>query len=133
VCLVTMFLGTAFGAAAHGAEPQLLAEGSWVCATPEAHDRAVAAEHQRQDLPALEIELRAQCIRMTAERVADVMAPFVAALDRNGDKARVSFAVEVYEGGATGSGAPGVPQPRGGLNRQIKYTGWTAAANLSAR
>jgi hypothetical protein len=133
VRVVTMFLCTALGAAAHGAEPQMLAEDSWVCATPEAHDGAVAAERQGQDQQALESELRAHCIRMTSERLADVMAPFVAVLDRNGDKARVSFIMEVYEGGATGSGAPNVPQPRGGLNRQIKYTGWTAAANLSAR
>lgn len=130
---VTMLLCTALGAAAHGAEPQMLAEGSWVCATPEAHDHAVTAERQGQNAQALEIELRAECIRMTSERLADVMAPFVAVLDRNGDNAQVSFVMEVYEGGATGSGAPGVPQPRGSLNRQIKYTGWTAAANLSAR
>jgi hypothetical protein len=128
-----MFLGTALGAAAHSVEPQMLAEDSWVCATPEAHDRAVGAERQGQDPQALEIELRKHCIRMSSERLADVMAPFVAVLDRTGDQARVSFVMEVYEGGATGSGAPGVPQPRGSLNRQIKYTGWTAAANLSAR
>jgi hypothetical protein len=133
VRLVMIFLGTALGAAAHGAEPQMLAEGSWVCATPEAHDGAVASEHQGQDPHALEIELRADCIRMTSERLAEVMAPFVAVLDRNGDKARVSFIMEVYEGGATGSEARGIPQPRDRLNRQIKYTGWTAAANLSAR
>jgi hypothetical protein len=52
---VTMFLGAAVGAAAHGAEPQMLAEDSWVCATPEDHDQAVAAERQGQDLQALEV------------------------------------------------------------------------------
>ncbi|MGH6904636.1 MAG: hypothetical protein ACREIR_18065 [Geminicoccaceae bacterium] len=130
--LVITFLATALGAAAHGAEPQTLAEGSWVCATPEAHDGAVASERQGQDPQALEVELRAHCIRMTSERLADVMAPFVAVVDRNGDKARISFIIEVYERGSTGAESRGVPQPRGGINRQIKYTGWTAAANLRA-
>lgn len=129
---VLTFLGTALGAAAHGAEPQTLAEGAWVCATPEAHDRAVAAEAEGQDPHALEDELRAHCIRMTSERLEDVMAPFVAVVDRMDDKARVSFILEVYDPGATGAAA-GVPQPRGGISQQIKYTGWTAAANLRAR
>jgi hypothetical protein len=132
VRLVMTFLGTALSAAAHGVEPQTLAEGSWVCSTPEAHDGAVALEHQGQDPQALEVELRAHCIRMTSERLADVMAPFVAVVDRNGDKARVAFIIEVYERGATGAEG-GIPQPRGGINKQIKYTGWTAAANLRAR
>ncbi|MDF2766891.1 MAG: hypothetical protein K0S81_3886 [Rhodospirillales bacterium] len=126
-------LGVALGAAAYGAEPQTLAEGSWVCATPEAYDEAIASERKGQDPQALEIELRAKCIRMTSERLADVMAPFVAEVDRSGDKARVSFIIEVYERGATGAEARGTPQPRGGLNRQIKYVGWTAAANLRAQ
>ena len=130
--LVMTVLGVALGAAAHGAEPQMLAEGSWVCATPEAVDGAIASEHQGQDPQALELELRAHCIRMTSERLADVMAPFVTVVDRDGDKARVSFAIEVYERGPQEPKA-GIPQPRGGINRQIKYTGWTAAANLRAR
>jgi hypothetical protein len=130
--LVMIFATTALGAAAHGAEPQTLAEGSWVCATPEAHDGAVASAGRGQDLQALEVELRAKCVRMTSERLADVMAPFVTVLDQDGDKARVSFIIEVYERGATGVEARGVPQPRGGINRQIKYTGWTAASNLRA-
>jgi hypothetical protein len=129
---VMTFLGTALGAAAHGAEPQMLAEGSWVCATPEAHDEAVASEQKGQDPQALEVELRAHCIRMTSERLGDVMAPFIAVVDRIGDKAQVSFVIEVYDRGPTGA-AEGIPQPRGGMNRQIKYTGWTAAANLRAR
>lgn len=127
------FLGAVVGAAAHGAEPQTLAEGSWVCATPEAHDEAIALEHKGQDPQALEVELRARCIRMTSERLADVMAPFVAVIDRAGDKARVSFVIEFYERGATGADPRGTPQPRGGLNRLVEYIGWTAAANLSAR
>jgi hypothetical protein len=131
VRLVLTLLGLSLGAA-HGAEPQTLAEGSWVCATPEAHDEAIASEREGQDSQALEAELRARCIRMTSERLADVMAPFVAVVDQVGDKARVSFAMEVYERGAKGAEA-GIPQPRGGLNRQIKYTGWTDAANLRAR
>ena len=132
MCSVMMFLIAGLGSAAHGLEPQTLAEGSWVCATPEAHDRAVAAERQGQDPRALEAELRAQCIRMTSERLADVMAPFVAVVAREGDKTKVSFVVEVFEPGAMGGAARG-PQPRGGINRQIKYTGWTASANLSTR
>ena len=115
--VVTMFLCTALGAAAHGTEPQMLAEDSWVCATPEAHDGAVAAERQGQDLQALEVKLRAHCIRMTSERLTDVMAPFVAVLDRNGDKARVSFIMEVYEGGATG------PEPQTSPSRGAASTG----------
>ncbi|MCC2664149.1 MAG: hypothetical protein K0S35_2071 [Geminicoccaceae bacterium] len=130
---VMTLLGVALGAAAYGAEPQTLAEGSWVCATPEAYDEAIASERKRQDPQALEVELRAKCIRMTSERLADVMAPFVAVVNRSGDKARVSFIIEVYERGATGAEARGTPQPRGGLNRQIKYIGWTAAANLRAQ
>jgi hypothetical protein len=126
-------LGVALGAAAYGAEPQTLAEGSWVCATPEVYDEAIASERKGQDPQALEVELRAKCIRMTSERLADVMAPFVAVVDRSGEKARVSFIIEVYERGATGAEARGTPQPRGGLNRQIKYIGWTAAANLRAQ
>ncbi len=104
-----------------------------MCATPEALEGAVAAERQGREPQALEEELRAQCIRMTSERLADVMAPFVAVLERNGDHARVTFVLEVYDRGATGAQAQGVPQPRGGVNRQIKYVGWTAAANLRAR
>ena len=130
--LVMTLLAVAFGATAYGAEPQMLAEGSWVCATPEAYDEAVASEREGQDPQTLELELRARCIRMTSERLADVMAPFVAVVDRIGDKTRVSFLIEAYERGATGAEA-GIPQPRGGLNRQIKYMGWTAAANLRAR
>jgi hypothetical protein len=130
--LLMTLLGVAFGAAAHGAEPQMLVEGSWVCATPEAVDEVIAAQQRGQDPQALEIELRDRCIRMTSERLADVMAPFVTVVDRNGDKVRVSFVTEVYERGATGAQG-GVPQPRGGINRMIKYTGWTAAANLRAR
>ena len=129
---VLTVLGVALGAVAHGAEPQMLTEGSWVCATPEALDGAMASEHQGRDQQALEVELRAQCIRMTSERLADVMAPFVTVVEQNDDKARVSFVLEVYERGATGAQG-GIPQPRGGINRQIKYTGWTAAANLRAR
>jgi hypothetical protein len=130
--LLMTLLGGAFGAAAHGAEPQMLAEGSWVCATPEAVDEAIAAQQQGQDPQALEVELRDRCIRMTSQRLADVMAPFVTMVEQNGDKARVSFVTEVYERGATGA-QEGVPQPRGGINRMIKYIGWTAAANLRAR
>jgi hypothetical protein len=130
--LLLTLLGVALGAAAHGAEPQMLAEGSWVCATPEAVDEAIAAQQRGQDPEALEIELRDRCIRMTSQRLADVMAPFVTVVERNGDKARVSFVTEVYERGATGAQG-GVPQPRGGINRMIKYIGWTAAANLRAR
>ena len=44
--MMVTVLGVALGAAAHGAEPQMLAEGSWVCATPEALDGAIASEHQ---------------------------------------------------------------------------------------
>jgi hypothetical protein len=110
----------------------MLAEGSWVCATPEAVDQALASQQRGQDPQALEVELRDRCIRMTAQRLADVMAPFVTVVERTGDKARVSFVTEVYERGATGAPA-GIPQPRGGINRMIKYVGWTAAANLRAR
>ena len=127
-----ILLGLALGAAAHGAEPQTLAEGAWVCATPEAHDEAIASEREGQDPQALEAALLARCIRMTSERLADVMAPFVTVVEQIGDKARASFVMEVYERGATGAEA-GIPQPRGGLNRQIQYTGWTDAANLRAR
>jgi hypothetical protein len=125
-------LVVARGAAVHGAEPQMLAEGSWVCATPEAVDQAMAAQQRGPDPQALEVELRDRCIRMTSQRLADVMAPFVTVVEQDGDKARVSFVTEVYERGATGAQA-GVPQPRGGINRMIKYIGWTAAANLRAR
>jgi hypothetical protein len=93
----------------------------------------IALERQRHDPQALEAELRSRCIRMTAERLADVLAPFVAIVDRRGDQARVSFVIEVYERGATGAEARGTPQPRGGVHRQIKYSGWTAATNLHAR
>jgi hypothetical protein len=117
---------------AHAAEPQTLAEGSWVCATPEAHDGAVASEQKGQDPQTLEDELRAQCIRMTAERLQHVTAPFVAVVDQTGDTAQVTFILQVYDRGTTGA-AEGVPQPRGGINREVKYTGWTAAANLRAR
>ena len=81
----------------------MLAEGSWVCATPEAADEAIASQHQGQDPQALEVELRDRCIRMTSERLADVMAPFVTVVEQNGDKARVSFVTEVYDRGATGA------------------------------
>ena len=130
--MVMTLLGVSLGAAAQAAEPQTLAEGSWVCATPEAHDEAIASESKGQDPQTLEVELRDRCVRMTTERLADVMAPFVAVVDRRGDKARVSFVVEVYERGATGAAA-GIPQPRGGVTRTVKYVGWTAAANLRAR
>jgi hypothetical protein len=132
VRLVMMLLGMCLGVAAQAAEPQTLAEGSWVCATPEAYDEAIASEGKRQDPQALELELRDRCIRMTAERLEDVMAPVVAVVDRSGDKARVSFVIEVYERGTTGAEA-GIPQPRGGVTRTVKYVGWTAAANLRAR
>lgn len=123
VCLVILLLSLVVGSA-HAEAPQTLVEGSWVCRTPEAYDQAVEAQRQWQgkDLRDLRKQLleKKLCMYVDDEYLEDLMAPYVKILNRQGDKVKVSFSVELYKRIAF-------------LHRKITrvtYAGWTAAGNL---
>jgi hypothetical protein len=129
IVLALALLAVAVGAAqarATKGPPYLLEEGTWLCATPEDYDRAVAEQAKTNGYPelkALKERLLADksCMYVDGEHIEDMMAPFVTVVDRQGDKVKVEFWVEFYKKIAE-------------LNRawsNVKFTGWTAEERLA--
>jgi hypothetical protein len=129
IVLALALLAVAVGAAqarATKGPPYLLEEGTWLCATPEDYDRAVAEQAKTNGYPelkALKQRLLADksCMYVDEEHIEDMMAPFVTVVDRQGDKVKVEFWVEFYKKIAE-------------LNRawsNVKFTGWTAEERLA--
>ena len=119
IVLVSLMVGSALAA-----EPQTLAEGSWICSTPEAYNQAVAAEQKGQgkDLETLKKQLLEQklCMYVDDEYIEDMMAPYVKVLSRQGDRVKVSFTIEFYKR---------IEYLHRRITR-VTYAGWTAAGNL---
>lgn len=117
--------GAAHAAASKG-PPYLLEEGTWVCATPDDYDKAIAEQAKTNgypDLMALKERLveAKSCMFVDDEDIEDMLAPFVTVVDRQGDKIKVEFWVEFYKKHAE-------------LNRSwshVKFTGWTAEERLA--
>ncbi len=124
LALTGMLAGTAL--AQPGDPPYLLAEGTWVCTTPEAYDDAVAKQENTKgysELMELKDRLLAEklCMYVDDEDIEDMMAPFVEIVERNGDKVKVTFWIEFYKRIAY-------------LHRtfsRVKFAGWTAVSRLT--
>jgi hypothetical protein len=119
---ITLLTIAVAGGASAGEVLLLLKPGSWVCATPEAHDVAVAEARNGKDLEALKAQLleKKLCMYVDDEYVEKMMVPYAQILERQGDKVRVSFTVEFRKRIEF-------------LHRQIRrvtFGGWTDAANL---
>jgi hypothetical protein len=125
LALLAVALGTAQARATKG-PPYLLEEGTWICATPEDYDRAIAEQAKTKGYPelmALKDRLLAakSCMYVDDDDIEDMMAPFVTVVDRRGDKVKVEFWIEFYKKIAE-------------LNRawsNVKFTGWTAEERLA--
>ncbi|MGQ4808672.1 hypothetical protein NKDENANG_02060 [Candidatus Entotheonellaceae bacterium PAL068K] len=122
-CLVLLLSSLAVGTA-HAAEPQTLAEGSWVCSTPESYDQAVetARNWRGKALKDLKQQLleKKLCMYVDDEDLEDLMAPFVKVLSRQGDKVKVSFTIEFYKR---------IQYLHRKITR-VTFAGWTDAKNL---
>jgi hypothetical protein len=129
VVLALALLAVAVGAAqarATKGPPYLLEEGTWICATPEDYDRAIAEQGKTNGYPelmALKERLLAakSCMYVDDDDIEDMMAPFVTVVDRQGDKVKVEFWIEFYKKIAE-------------LDRawsNVKFTGWTAEERLA--
>jgi len=109
---------------AQAEEPQTLRENSWLCATPEAYDQAVAEERKRQGNGLQELKeqlLDAKlCMYVDHQYVDKMRVPVVTIIEREGDKVHLSFTVEYEKRFEI-------------LHRRItriRYAGWTGAENL---
>jgi hypothetical protein len=116
---------TLAGAAAEG-PPYLLHENTWVCATPDAYNQALAEQAKTngyKDLMALKERLLAEksCMLVDDEAIEDMMAPYVEVIERQGDKIKVTFTVEFYKRVSS-------IQAR---FRRVKFAGWTAEDRLA--
>jgi hypothetical protein len=129
IVLALALLAVAVGAVqarATKGPPYLLEEGTWICATPEDYDRAIAEQGKTNGYPelmALKERLLAakSCMYVDDDDIEDMMAPFVTVVDRQGDKVKVEFWIEFYKKIAE-------------LNRawsNVKFTGWTAEERLA--
>jgi hypothetical protein len=106
--------------------PYLLEEGTWICATPDDYDRALAEQAKTNghpELMALKDRLLAakSCMYVDDDDIEDMMAPFVTVVERQGDKVKVEFWIEFYKKIAE-------------LNRawsNVEFTGWTAEDRLA--
>jgi hypothetical protein len=126
VALPMTVVVTILAAAAAEGPPYLLHEGTWVCATPEGYDQALAEQAKTngyKQLMALKDQLLAEkrCMFVDDEDIEDMMAPFVEVVDRQGDKIKVTFTIEFYKRTSTIGAA---------FNR-VKFTGWTAEDRLA--
>jgi hypothetical protein len=106
--------------------PYLLHENTWVCATPETYDQALAEQAKTngyKELMALEERLLAEqaCMLVDDDDIEDMMAPFVEVVERQGDKIKVAFTVEFYK-------RVNSIQAR---FRRVKFSGWTAEDRLA--
>jgi len=120
---VILVVGVVVGLA-HAGEPlQTLKEGSWLCTTPEAYDRAIVEQHRpNSDLEEVKERFLAEklCIYADAGFVEKMMVPFATVLERQGNMVKVTFTVQFRKRLAL-------------LHRQISrvtFVGWTAARNL---
>jgi hypothetical protein len=129
IVLALALLAVAVGAAqarATKGPPYLLEDGTWICATPEDYDRAIAEQAKINGYPelkALKERLLAakSCMYVDEDDIEDMMAPFVTVVDRQGDKVKVEFWIEFYKKIAE-------------LHRawsNVKFTGWTAEERLA--
>ena len=101
MAMLAVGVGTVDARATKG-PPYLLEEGTWICATPEDYDRAIAEQAKTNGYPELmalkERLLEAKsCMFVDDEDIEDMMAPFVTVVDRQGDKVKVEFWVEFYK------------------------------------
>jgi hypothetical protein len=75
-----------------------LKEGSWICTGPEAYDQAIEEQRkwQGKDLEELKKQLldKKLCMYLDHEYAEKIMHPSVKVLERQGDKIKVTFAVE---------------------------------------
>lgn len=124
VIVLMMIVGAATAQA--GEFLHILKPGCWVCSSPEAYDQAVAEERRQngnaEDLRRQLLEQKL-CMWVDDEMVEKMMIPYARILERQGDKVRVEFTVELRKRLAV-------------LHRQISritYAGWTDAANLRER
>ncbi len=106
--------------------PFLLKEGTWVCATPDDYDRAIAEQGKTNghgELMAQKDRLLEEksCMFVDDEDIEDMMAPFVQVGERQGDKIKVTFTIEFYNRISDISAA---------FNR-VRFTGWTAEDRLA--
>lgn len=106
--------------------PYLLHVGTWVCASPEAYDQALAEQAKtngRTELMALKSRLLADklCMYVDGHDLEDMMAPFVEVIDHQGDRIKVTFTIEFYK--KVDDNAAGF--------RRIKFAGWTAEDRLA--
>jgi len=122
--LVALVLVTATAAAGAGEYLLAMKPGSWVCATPEAYDMAIAEERKLggTDLEQLRARLldSKQCMYVDAEYVEKMMVPYAQILEQQGDKVKVSFTVEFRKQFEF-------------LHRQVRrvtFGGWTDRGNL---
>jgi hypothetical protein len=125
LALLAVAVGTAQARATKG-PPYLLEENTWVCVTPEDYDRAIAEQAKTNGYPELMtlkdrlLEAKS-CMFVDDEDIEDMLPPFVAVVDRQGDKIKVEFWVEFY-------------QKLAELHRawqHVKFTGWTAEERLA--
>ena len=121
LALLAVAVGTAQARATKG-PPYLLEEGTWLCATPEDYDRAVAEQAKTNGYPELKalkerlLATRAACI-VDEEHIEDMMAPFVTVVDRQGDKVKVEFWVEFYKRSPNSTGPGATSSSPAGLRR----------------
>lgn len=101
-----------------------LKENSWLCSTPEAYDQAIEKERngQGKNLEELKKQLLEQklCMYIDHEYAEKIMHPSVKVLERQGNKIKVTFAVEFRKRFEL-------------LHHQITrvvYAGWTDTVNL---
>lgn len=125
-CRVIVLMVVVAATAQAGEFLHILKPGCWVCGTPEAYDQAVAEERRlngnAEDLRRQLLEQKL-CMWVDDEMVEKMMVPYARILERQGDKVRVEFTVELRKRIAI-------------LHRQISritYAGWTEAANLRER
>ena len=117
---------TTLAATAADGPPYLLHDGTWVCASPEAYDQALAEQTKTngyKELMALEERLLAEkaCMLVDDDDIEDMMAPFVEVVERQGAKIKVTFTVEFYK-------RVNSVQAR---FRRVKFSGWTAEDRLA--
>ena len=125
LAVLALSIGLADARATKG-PPYLLEEGTWICATPQDYDQAIAEQQKINGYPELkalkERLLQAKsCMMIEDEDIEDMLPPFVTVVDRQGDKIKVEFWIEFYKRLAE-------------LHRawsHVKFTGWTAEERLA--
>ena len=123
-CLAILGFTLAIGSA-HAAELQTFAGATWLCRSPAAYDQAIeqAQNLQGKNLRELQRQLLDDklCMFIDADDVEDILAPFVAVTERQGDRVKVSFTLEFYKK---------IEYLHRRISR-VTYAGWTDAGNLT--